>query len=992
MPADLGTSLSLKYSKFGVNNDMGKNLIINEKTKLRFIYDSEAFSGVLKVSEMVKKDIQLVTGASCSSMCLTDESELEASEEYEADIIFGTIGKSPVLDSLSKKGTINYDQIIGKREVYGFFPILEEDRKLIVIAGSDKRGTIYGLFHISDLLGVSPLVNWSLVVTKKGTLEITPENLFVSKEPSVTYRGFFINDEWPAFGNWCMKHFGGVNCKAYEGIFEMLLRMKGNYLWPAMWASCFAEDGPGLESALLADELGVVMGLSHHEPCLRHGEEYSHVRGKDSIYGDAWNFCTNKEGITRFWRDGLKRNGHLENVITVGMRGERDSTILGRNATLKDNIDLLRDVLKTQNQLISEEVNPDLDKVPRMLALYKEVEPFYYGTDDVEGLQNSSDLDNVILMLCDDNHGYVRSLPDEEMRKHKGGFGMYYHFDYHGEPVSYEWINSTYLPEVWEQMTVSYEHGIRELWIVNVGDLGLQEMPLSYFLSLAYDYDKYGIASPNSTLNYLRGWMNLQFGSAFETADIDLLTDAYNRYTRLVHNRRPEHLNDSIYHPQNFYEAERILEEVAYIKDTVKELESRCPEESKAAFTELISYNVLAGMNLIEMWIFRAYNHYFASVGALVANDYGDKVRLSMERDVELAERLHSAADRKWDGFGMAQHIGFRNWNSEEAVMPVIETVYPVNRPELVIGLTGQTGSTRGLDWTKKKLVCDIWKTVEETEDTQLLQTRIFVALTGNEEIEYKVSLTVNNEEISADDGCIVSDKYKLRIDKTSGLISPSNPLEYITVTAPESVLQNLSPEDEIHLYVSYPQARADIQLCGIRKDILVIEADEFSKYGNVPEERKDSFLILKDIGRRENAVKQFPVTENVLLTENTPYLEYEFTVREAGEYNIIFQMLPTNSYTFGENIFLKFSVNSDSISDVRDIEIKLDKYTDGVANAWWKGVMDHVRYATPKTSFYLNEGVNKLRFYAASRENVLERIILHKADREIPQSYLGPV
>ena len=247
-----------------------------------------------------------------------------------------------------------------------------------------------------------------------------------------------------------MRHFGGVNAKMYEGVFELLLRLKGNYLWPAMWASCFAEDGPGLESAELADELGVVMGLSHHEPCLRHGEEYSHVRGKDSIYGDAWSFISNKEGITRFWRDGLKRNGHLENVITVGMRGERDSTILGANATLKDNIDLLRDVLKTQEQLIKEEVNEDLTKVPRMLALYKEVEAYYYGDEKTPGLKEGCDeLEDVILMLCDDNHGYLRSLPDEKMRRHPGGFGMYYHFDYHGGPISYEWINSTYLPVVY---------------------------------------------------------------------------------------------------------------------------------------------------------------------------------------------------------------------------------------------------------------------------------------------------------------------------------------------------------------------------------------------------------------------------------------------------------------------------------------------------------------------------------------------------------------
>lgn len=293
--------------------------------------------------------------------------------------------------------------------------------------------------------------------------------------------------------------------------------MKGNYLWPAMWTGRFAVDGPGLLSADLADELGVVMGMSHHEPCLRHGEEYKYLRGKDSIYGDAWDFRSNREGITRFWEDGLKRNGMYENVITVGMRGEFDSTILGENATLQDNIDLLRDVLVCQNQLIKKYVNEDLDKVPRMLALYKEVEPFFYGDENSVGLIGSEELEGVTLMLCDDNHGNLRTLPDDSMRNHKGGYGMYYHFDYHGSPVSYEWVNSSSLHKTWEQMTNAYEFGIRDLWIVNVGDIFSTEFPLSFFMSMAYDYDKWGISNINSAADYTKYFVNTNFPEADET-------------------------------------------------------------------------------------------------------------------------------------------------------------------------------------------------------------------------------------------------------------------------------------------------------------------------------------------------------------------------------------------------------------------------------------------------------------------------------------------
>ncbi len=467
-----------------------------------FVSGSGEFSGVNKIAAKVRKDVERVTGALPNQVEWSESGSEKLVSGAENFVIYGTVGKSAIISALAEKGIINLDNVKGKREVYSFTVVKKTDipgleKPALIIAGSDKRGTIYGLFHLSELMGVSALVDWAGVLpAHKDRVVLTEKDNFVSKEPSVKYRGFFINDEWPAFGNWTMHNYGGFNAKMYEHVFELLLRMKGNYLWPAMWSARFSEDGPGLLNAELADEYGVIMGASHHEPCCRNGEEYKYLRGKDSIYGDAWNFRANREGITRFWEDGLKRSGKFESVITVGMRGEADTAILGKNATLKDNIDLLRDVLKTQNGLIKKYVNADLDKVPRMLALYKEVEPYFYGDKDTKGLMGDPELDGVTLMLCEDNHGHLRTVPTEEMRNHKGGYGMYFHFDYHGWPYSYEWANTNSLSEVKEQMCAAYEFGIRELWIVNVGDIFSNEFPLSYFLNLAYDYEKY------SDLNY----------------------------------------------------------------------------------------------------------------------------------------------------------------------------------------------------------------------------------------------------------------------------------------------------------------------------------------------------------------------------------------------------------------------------------------------------------------------------------------------------------
>lgn len=273
----------------------------------------------------------------------------------------------------------------------------------------------------------------------------------------------------------------------------------------------FPLDGPGSANEELADMYGVVMGYSHHEPCLRASEEWDKVRGEGTRYGNEWNFYTNEEGLTNYWEDSLKRSGKYENIITIGMRGERDSSMLGDDATVEENVNLLKDIIKKQRALIKKHVNEDVTKVPQMLALYKEVEAYFYGDEKIAGLKDWEELDDVICMLCEDNFGHMRTLPTEAIRGHKGGFGMYYHFDYHGSPISYEWVDSTPLSKTWEQMCMAYEYGIRDLWIVNVGDLKLHEVPLTYFMALAYDYEKWGAGNPASYREYTEKLMKSLF-------------------------------------------------------------------------------------------------------------------------------------------------------------------------------------------------------------------------------------------------------------------------------------------------------------------------------------------------------------------------------------------------------------------------------------------------------------------------------------------------
>lgn len=635
--------------------------------------EEQALPGVVRLAKTFAGDIELVTGKRPRLVRTAGELGTTA-------IVVTTLGYGEIARKVADK------ELIGKREVFRISmerALLPGVEQALVICGSDKRGTIYGMFYISRLLGVSPWVDFANVApAKQETVELSEEICHTSKEPSVRYRGFFINDEWPSFGNWTFSHHGGFTAEMYERVFTLLLRLNGNYMWPAMWSSTFAEDGPGLLSAELADEMGVVMGNSHHEPCLRAGEEFDHVKGEDSIYGNEWNFYTNREGLLNFWRDGLKRGGHLESIITIGMRGERDTSMLGPDATLRQNIELLRDIIRQQRMLIAEHVNPDVSKVPQLLALYKEVEAYFYGDTDTPGLIGWEELEDVILLLCEDNFGNMRTLPTEEMRSHRGGYGMYYHFDYHGGPISYEWVNSTQLEKVWEQMTQAYESGVRELWIVNVGDLKPQELPLTYFMDLAYDYETYGIKHPNKLAEYRLAWANAQFAPHFPKEDLrdsmEKISKVLDIYTKLNNTRRPETLSRWTYHLAENCEAGRVLAQAQVALELAEELRGKVAPEGFDSFVQLVYYPAVASMNLIQMQIYAGANEVLLAQRDPAADKYARLVKACIEKDAELIREYHSVADGAWEHMMSSKHIGFCNWNDEGSAPPEVHLLAEV--------------------------------------------------------------------------------------------------------------------------------------------------------------------------------------------------------------------------------------------------------------------------------------------------------------------------
>lgn len=954
---------------------------------MRICPEQSAFPGVIRVTEKVAHDVELVSGKKPQILVEKEIPETLESSGEDWTIIAATKGKSSFLKKLEEAGSAELKELEQKRECYAWiFPEIKNRTKsnLLVIAGSDKRGTIYGLFHLSEMLGVSPFVDWcGLMPPKQEKIELREDMACISKEPSVRYRGFFINDEWPAFGNWCNHNFGGFNAKAYDHVFELLLRLKGNYLWPAMWSARFADDGPDLLNAELADEYGIIMGMSHHEPCLRQGEEYKYLRGKNSVYGDAWNFRTNREGITKFWEDGLKRSGKFENVITVGMRGEADTAIMGKNATLEDNIQLLRDVLKTQKKLIQERVNPDLTKVPRMIALYKEVEEFFYGNEKTKGLMGAEELEDVILMLCDDNYGNLRTLPTEEMRKHAGGYGMYYHLDYHGWPVSYEWINSSYLPKIWEQMSMAYDFGVRELWMVNVGDIATQEFPLSFFLDMAYDFDRWGSRALNCTQEYTRKWVRQQFGSVEEETQ-DTIADILEQYTKIIHRRRPEALNPETYHPVQEKESSRIFEEeeqlLKKLQDVYETIEKTNPQ-NLSAFIALVYYPAFGTMNLVKMQILAGWNHYYANLGAVCANDYGDEVERCMEQDRKAVEMYHQMDQGRWYGMGMSQHIGFTHWNEDECRNPVVMRVIPLKKRSILVAADGTAQHAEGSPWLDNTMKLKDFLNPDCTRASVTLYSR------SDLKAEYKVLKKPGWLSVEPMEGWLdgVSQK-KVRLNLT--LIKQRLP-ETNQDTIQDS-LEIATPEGKCEITV--PVYTGNLQ---DKKNVFVdtmgylsIEAAHY--VNSVPGNYKDrqvKFENLQGYGKTNSAMKAFPSDACTVPGQDAPYLEYQFVLEESGTYEAEFYMQPSNPVTRENQLLYAVRINEEMTETVNAVE--KDYQVGDQAEKWAEGVLSQIRRQT--VSIKCRAGFNTLRVYHVTPGFVLEKIVIYPMGEKPEESYLGP-
>lgn len=658
--AALLTTISMSAADRFVNFKQG-DLLLNANNRVEIYMDTNDCKGVSYAAHALLKDIKSVSGATAT--LTSDAGFLKKADTARPAILVGTIGHSAAIDQLVKQKRINGNLLKGKREK---FIITLIDGQL-VIAGSDRRGTIYGIYELSQQMGVSPWYDWADVPVEHHDSIFVNKGIYTDGEPAVRYRGIFLNDEAPCLTSWVKNTYGTGygDHRFYQRVFELVLRLRGNMMWPAMWGWAFYADDP--ENEKTADEMGVVMSTSHHEPMARNHQEYARNR---KGWG-PWNYQKNKANLQKFFREGIERMKGTEQIVTIGMRGDGDEAMSAEADTK-----LMTNIINDQRKIIADVTGKKASETPQVWALYKEVLDYYDKGMKVP--------DDVTLLLCDDNWGNVRRVPNAKERKHKGGWGLYYHVDYVGAPRNSKMLNCTPVQNPWEQLTLAYENGIDRLWILNVGDLKPMEYPISQFMDIAWNPHKYAV---NQITNHTRDWCAQQFGEeqADEAARLLNLICKYNgRCT-------PEMLDKNTYSLENGEWQEVVNQYLKIEADALRQYNS-LPAAYHDAYRQIILFPIEVMSNLHQMYFAQAMNNQLYEQGNPKANIWADECENHFKRDSLICDEYnHKMSGGKWNGMMTQKHIGYTSWNDafEKDTCPKLFRVSTSSNETVIAGNDG---------------------------------------------------------------------------------------------------------------------------------------------------------------------------------------------------------------------------------------------------------------------------------------------------------------
>ncbi len=945
-------------------NQSGKGFALSVSGKSAPLYvSSEDFPGVIRACRDLQTDIGRVTDA-------VPELVTGKLPQAKQAVIAGTLGKSPAIDRLVKDGKIDEKGIAGQWETFRIqvvnkpFPGIEE---ALVITGSDKRGTIYGIYELSGAIGVSPWHWWADVyVEHKEALYILCDR-FTQGPPVVKYRGIFLNDEYPALTNWVAEKYGMVepgatppipagvanyNREFYTRLFELILRLKGNYLWPAMWNNAFNEDDP--ENPRLADEYGIVMGTTHQEPMLRAQKEWDR-RYKATL--GSWNYAKHPQVLQDFWREGIRRNKNYESIITIGLRGADDTEVAPGGP--EANITMLEGIVDVQRKIIAGEMDTVITAVPQLWCLYKEVQDYYNAGMRVP--------DDVTLLWAEDNWGNVRRLPTAEERLRSGGAGIYYHFDYHGGPRSYQWINTSPVSKIWDQMSLARQYGADRIWIVNVGHFKGYEFPLEYFMNLAWYKDS---LRNENILDYTRKWSEKQFGKEYSGEIADIIS----KYTRYNGRRKPELLSPDNYSLVNYREAETVVNDFRNITRQAEEIYGKLPPERRDAFYQLVLFPTKAGALVNELYLTAGKNYLYAKQKRAATNDMAAETQRLFQADTSLMgyyNRIFSGG--KWNHFMDQAHLGYVSWRD-----PPVNSLQAIRLKTLEI--PGDAFMGIALEGSEEAWPGSYDEAALPEFDIFSNQTRYFEIFNkGRVPFEFNVSAVEPWIRIDSDKGIVEKEKRILVSNnrdllpngKSKGTLKVSGAGQEITITVHAFKPAEITPETL--------QGFVESNGC------VSIEAEHFTRNIHAGE---NQWIRIEEYGHTLSAMR---ATSPAGIPpagpgKDSPCLEYRMYLFTTGKLTINPVFAPT--LNFLPDRPLRYGISMDNETP-QIITLVPENYNAQNRNAdWERSVSDNMRKGYSEHEITA-AGYHTLKIWMIDPGVVLQKIVVNTGG--VKDSYLGP-
>jgi hypothetical protein len=899
------------------------------------------YEGVTRALGDLRSDIGMVTGILPDQVVMENVPDVAPGPDHEI-IVAGTIGLNPLVDRLIGQQKLDVSRIRGQWEaslttvVRDPFPGVSA---ALVIAGSDKRGTIFGIYELSRQIGVSPWYWWADVVpAHRDEIHVIPGSYFLD-EPGVKYRGIFINDEAPALAGWVGENFGAFNHDFYAHVFELILRMKGNYLWPAMWGRAFFDDDS--LNAPLADRYGIVIGTTHHEPLMRAHVEWSR-------YGSGpWDYTRNADTLRAFWRKGIERMGSCESIVSLGMRGDGDAPMTQGTA-----IALLERIVADQRRIIGEVTGKDPSETPQLWALYKEVQEYYDRGMRVP--------DDVTLLLCDDNWGNIRKLPHPDEAERQGGYGIYYHFDYVGGPRNYKWLNTNQIERVWEQMNMAHRYGANRIWIVNVGDIKPMEFPIQFFLEMAWDPGRW---DAGDLPGYYEGWAAQQFGAEYATEIAGIL----RAYTKFNARRKPELLSPGTYSLVRFREAEKVVADYNALAGKAEEICRQIPGELKDAFFQLVLFPVSACASLNDLYVSAARNRLCAAQGRASTNRMAERVRQLFQADGDLTRQYHQLAGGKWNHMMSQTHIGYTTWQEPpQNRMPEVTEITVPEEAIMGIALEGSENWWPGSD-AVPVLPCfdaagnqdhyvEIFNRGDTPFECTIIPSEPWIIPSGR-------SFPVEQET-----------RVHFQVDWQQAPEGFSRVPVEITGTG-----RNLT----IFLEVD----NREVPLAGLPRGTFIesngIISMEAGHYQGSSETGGISWMEVPNLGKTRSAVISLPVDAGPTVPGgDSPHLEYRFYARDTGTVVIHAYLSPTLNFHHTEG--LRFAISLDGATPQT-----VNMHDPDNPGIWERWVADNI--IIKPTQHHIGEaGLHTLKFWRIDPGVVLQKMVIQTGGTEAAV-YLGP-